>query len=129
MNSSDFTFRDPGEQGYHYVTEAISSTGTARNGHTLIRVTVTTHEEIQGSSSEEVIIQELERNGDKENGLKVKRVRLAFYKDLIIKVVSEQSSLDEEDVNIGDGGDGGRGEGTKSSGDLRSDELSLEESC
>lgn len=129
MNSSDFTFRDPGEHGYHYVTEAISSTGTARNGPTLIRVTVTTHEEIQGSSSEEVILQEVERNGNKENGLKVKRVRMAFYKDLIIKVATEQSSLNEEDVNRGDGGDGGGAEGTKSSGDKRSDELSLEESC
>ena len=54
---------------------------------------------------------------------------MAIYKDLIIKVVTEQSSLDEEDVDGGDGGDSGRAVGAGSSVDLRSDELSLEESC
>ena len=89
MNNSDYiTFRDPGlpGNGYHEVTEATSSTSTAMRGRTLTSVTVSSHEEIQASTTEEVILDEEEKNGHKEKGTKVTRVRKAVFKDLIIKV-------------------------------------------
>ena len=120
MNNSDYTFKEPGQQGYHEVTNTMTSTATASQGRTVTRVTVTFQDEIQGSTTEEVILHEVENNKE----TKIKRERKAFYSDLITKVVTEHSSLEEEDFT---GKDEGKGAG--SSGDLRSDELSLEESC
>ena len=125
MNNTDYTFKEPGQQGYHEVTNTMTSTATASQGSTVTRVTVTFQEEIQGSTTEEVILHEVENNKE----TKIKRERKAFYSDLIAKVVTEHSSLEQEDVTGEDGGDGERAEGAGSSGDLRSDELSLEESC